>query len=79
METIAMTMKLVFSIVLAASTLPAAVRAQTHVGPQVPVQPGIEVPRDGVTVPMQDMGADPWSSSRSTGKGRIVSFLTPAP
>jgi hypothetical protein len=69
METIAMTMKLVISIVLAASTLPAAVQAQMHVGPQIPVPTGIEVPQDGVTVPMQDMGGRPVIELQINGKG----------
>ncbi len=64
-----MTMKLVISSVLVASALSAAVQAQVHVGPQVPVPTGIEVPRDGVTVPMQDMGGRPVVELRINGKG----------
>lgn len=64
-----MTMKIVISIMLVASTLPAAVQAQMHIGPQVPVPTGIEVPRDGVTVPMQDMGGRPVVELKINGKG----------
>lgn len=74
-----MTMKLVISIVLVAGTVPAAVQAQVHVGPQVPVPTAIEVPRDGVTVPMQDMEGRPVVELKSTEKGRIVLSSTPAP
>ena len=69
METIAMTMKLVISVVLVASTVPAAVQAQMHVGPQVPVPTGIEVPRNGVTVPMQDMEGRPVVELKINEKG----------
>ena len=62
-----MRMKLVISIVLVASTLPAAVQAQMH--PQVPVPSGIEVPSNGVTVPMQDMGGRPVVELKINGKG----------
>ncbi len=64
-----MTMKLVISSVLVASALPAALQAQVHVGPQVPVPARIEVPRDGVTVPMQDMGGRPVVELSINGKG----------
>jgi hypothetical protein len=69
MDTIAMTMKLVISIVLVASTLPTAVQAQMRVGPRVPVPTSIEVPRDGVAVPMQDMGGRPVVELKINGKG----------
>ena len=69
MDTIAMTMKLVISIVLVASTLPTAVQAQMRVGPRVPVPTGIDVPRDGVAVPMQDMGGRPVVELKINGKG----------
>ena len=64
-----MTMKLVVSGVLMASALPAALQAQVRVGPQVPVPARIEVPRDGVTVPMQDMGGRPVVELSINGKG----------
>jgi len=64
-----MTMKLVISIVLVASTLPTAVQAQMRVGPRVPVPTGIEVPPDGVAVPMQDMGGRPVVELKINGKG----------
>jgi hypothetical protein len=69
MEAIAVTMKLVISTVLVASALPAALQAQVRVGPQVPVPARIEVPRDGVTVPMQDMGGRPVVELSINGKG----------
>jgi len=69
MDTIAMTMKLVISIVLVASTLPTAVQAQMRVGPRVPVPTGIDVPRDGVAVPMQDTGGRPVVELKINGKG----------
>jgi hypothetical protein len=62
-------MKLVISSVLVASALPAALQAQVRVGPQVPVPARIEVPRDGVTVPMQDMGGRPVVELSINGKG----------
>ena len=64
-----MTMKIVISIVIVTSTFPAAVQAQTRVGPQVPVPTGIEVPREGVTVPMQDMEGRPVVELKINGKG----------
>ena len=64
-----MTMKIVISIVLVASTLPSAVQAPMHVGPQVPVPTAIEVPRDGVTVPMQDMEGRPVVELKINGTG----------
>ena len=64
-----MTMKLVVSGVLMASALPAALQAQVRVGPQVPAPARIEVPRDGVTVPMQDMGGRPVVELTINGKG----------
>jgi len=63
-----MTMKLVISLALVASTLPATVQAQMH-GPQIPGPTGIEVPQDGVTVPMQDMGGRPVIELQINGKG----------
>ena len=69
MEAIAVTMKLVVSGVLMASALPAALQAQVRVGPQVPAPARIEVPRDGVTVPMQDMGGRPVVELTINGKG----------
>ena len=64
-----MTLKLVISIALVAGVLPAAVQAQAHGGPQVPVPSRIAVPRDGVTVPMQDMGGRPVVELKINGKG----------
>src|SRR4029077_18742566 len=64
-----MTMKIVISIVLVASTLPAAVQSHMQFGPQLPVPTGIELPRDGVTVPMQDMEGRPVVELKINGKG----------
>jgi hypothetical protein len=61
-------MKLVISLALVASTLPATVQAQMH-GPQIPGPTGVEVPQDGVTVPMQDMGGRPVIELQINGKG----------
>jgi hypothetical protein len=63
-----MTMRLLVLIVLA-STLPATVQAQMHVGPQVPVPTVIEVPRDGVTVSMQDTEGRSIVELKINGKG----------
>ena len=62
-----MTMKLVISIVLVASASLSAVQAQMH--PHAPVPSGIEVPPNGVTVPMQDMGGRPVVELTINGKG----------
>jgi hypothetical protein len=57
------------SIWLVASALTAATQVQMHAGPQVPAPAGIEVPRDGLTIPMQDMGGRPVVDVRINGKG----------
>src|SRR5580700_2795487 len=69
MRTIPMSKKLAVATLLLASALPAVVQAQIHVGPQVPAPSGIEVPKDGVTIPMQDMGGRPVVEIKINGKG----------
>jgi hypothetical protein len=64
-----MSKKLAVATLLLASALPAVVQAQIHVGPQVPAPSGIEVPKDGVTIPMQDMGGRPVVEIKINGKG----------
>jgi len=46
-----------------------AVEAQVRGGPQVPVPSSMEAPRDGVTVPMQDMGGRPVVELKINGRG----------
>ena len=57
------------SILAVAIGLSPSANAQIHVGPRVPVPSSIEVPRDGVTVPMQDMGGRPVVELEINGKG----------
>ena len=57
------------SILAVAIGLSPAAAAQIHVGPRVPVPSSIEVPSDGVTVPMQDMGGRPVIELKINGKG----------
>ena len=61
--------KLVMPIFLVASALIATAQVQIHAGPQVPAPPGIEVPRGGVTIPMQDRGGRPVVDVKINGKG----------
>jgi hypothetical protein len=61
--------KLAMSILLVASALTAAAQVQMHAGPQIPAPANIEVPSDGVTVPMQDMGGRPIVELKINGKG----------
>src|SRR5690348_14656944 len=61
--------KLAMPILLMASALPPVVQGQTHVGPEVPAPARIEVPREGVTIPMQDMGGRPVVELRINGEG----------
>ena len=61
--------KLAISVLLLANALPAVVQSQIRIGPQVPAPSAIEVPRDGVTVPMQDMGGRPVVEIKINGKG----------
>jgi hypothetical protein len=56
-------------ILAVAIALSPAVDAQMQVAPQVPVPSSIEVPRDGVTVAMQEMGERPVVELRIDGKG----------
>jgi hypothetical protein len=56
------------SLVAAVAVSP-AVDAQTRVGPGVPVPASIKIPRDGVSVPMQDMGGRPLVELKINGKG----------
>jgi hypothetical protein len=60
--------QLATSIVLAIGLL-AVGQAQVRVAPQVPVPASIQVPRDGVTVPMQDMEGRPVIDVKINGKG----------
>jgi hypothetical protein len=60
---------LVISLLLVASALPASGQTQMHVGPQVPTPASIEVPGDGVTVPMQDVEGRPIIDLKINGKG----------
>jgi hypothetical protein len=52
-----------------AIALSPAAEGQMRVGPHVPVPASIEVPRDGVTVPMQDMGGRPVVELKINGRG----------
>jgi hypothetical protein len=61
--------KLLMPMLLVASALTATSQAQLQAGPQVPVPARIEVPRDGVTIPMQDMGGRPVVDLTINGKG----------
>jgi len=61
--------KLAVSIFLLASALRAVSLAQMRVGPQVPTPTGIQVPGNGVTVPMQDMEGRPVIDVKINGKG----------
>ena len=61
--------KLAVSIFLLASALRAVGLAQMRVGPQVPTPTGIQVPGNGVTVPMQDMEGRPVIDVKINGKG----------
>ena len=60
--------KLVWSTLLVASAL-AIGQAQMHGGPQAPAPTRIQVPIDGVTVPMQDMEGRPVIDLEVNGKG----------
>jgi hypothetical protein len=57
------------AILAVAIALSPAVEAQVHVGPQLPVPARITIPRDGVTVLMQDMGGRPVVELKINGKG----------
>ena len=61
--------KLAMSILLVASALRAVGQSQMRIGPQVPEPASIQVPGDGVTVPMQDMGGRPIVDVKINGKG----------
>jgi hypothetical protein len=52
-----------------ASALSTVVQAQIHAGPQAPAAANIEVPQNGVTIPMQDMGGRPVVEIKINGKG----------
>jgi hypothetical protein len=60
--------RLALSTLLVASAL-AIGQAQMHGGPQAPAPASIQVPRDGVTVPMQDMEGRPVIDLKINGKG----------
>jgi hypothetical protein len=64
-----MSKKPAIAILAVAIALSPAVEAQMHFGPRVPVPANIEVPQDGVTVPMQDMGGRPVVELKINGKG----------
>jgi hypothetical protein len=61
--------RLAMSILLVAIALPASGQAQMHVGPRVPAPASIEVPKDGVTVPMQDVEGRPVIDLKINGMG----------
>jgi hypothetical protein len=61
--------KLAMSILLVASALCAVGQSQMRIGPQVPEPASIQVPGNGVTVPMQDMGGRPIIDVKINGKG----------
>jgi hypothetical protein len=67
--------KLAISVLLLANALPAVVQAQIRVGPRVPAPSAIEVPKDGVTIPMQDMGGRPVVEIKINGKERYRFIL----
>jgi hypothetical protein len=64
-----MSQRSALSILAVAIGLSPPANAQIHVGPRVPVPSSIGVPRDGVTVPMQDMGGRPVVELKINGKG----------
>jgi len=64
-----MSQRSAISILAVAIGLSSAANAQIHVGPRVPVPSSIEVPRDGVTVPMLDMGGRPVVELKINAKG----------
>lgn len=64
-----MSRKLAILVLLLASALPAIAQAQIRIGPQIPAPAGIEVPRDGVTIPVKDMGGRPIVGLEINGKG----------
>jgi hypothetical protein len=64
-----MAKRLAISALLAAGALLAVVQGQMHGGPQMAVPGHIEVPGDGVTLPMQDMGGRPVVELKINGKG----------
>jgi hypothetical protein len=64
-----MSKKSAIAILAVAIALSPVVEAQMHVGSRVPVPANIEIPHDGVTVPMQDMGGRPVVELKINGKG----------
>ena len=73
--------KLAISILMLASALSTVVQAQIHAGPQAPAPTNIEVPQNGVTIPMQDMAGRPVVEIKINGKGpfgRELSLTPPA-
>lgn len=64
-----MSKRLAIPILLAALVLSTALGAQMHLGPHVPAPTSIQVPRGGVTIPMQDMGGRPVVELKINGKG----------
>ena len=61
--------KLALSILLVASALRVVGQTQMRVGPQVPVPANIQVPGNGVVVPMQDLQGRPVIGLKINGKG----------
>jgi Aspartyl protease len=64
-----MSKKSAIAILAAAMAWCPGVKAQMHPGPQVAAPASIEVPRDGVIVPMQDMEGRPVVDLKINGKG----------
>ncbi len=64
-----MSMRAVNVVLAVGFALSAAGEAQMHAGPHLPQPASIEVPRDGVTLPMQDMGGRPVIEVKINGKG----------
>lgn len=64
-----MSLKLAEVILAIASCVPTFIQPQMHAGPQLPVPRSIEVPKDGVTIPMQNMGGRPVVELKINGKG----------
>jgi hypothetical protein len=64
-----MSKKPAIAVLAGATVFLPAVEAQMHLGPRVPAPANIEVPREGVTVPMLDMGGRPVVELKINEKG----------
>jgi hypothetical protein len=64
-----MSMRAVSAVLAVGFALSPVVEAQMHAGPQVPQPARIEVPQEGVALPMQDMGGRPVVEVKINGKG----------